>query len=52
MIERERARGNAVPSVERAADALLAPLYYRAIFTEHPGTPEWALGLVGYLVTA
>jgi AcrR family transcriptional regulator len=52
MIERERARGNAVPSVERAADALLAPLYYRAIFTEHPGTPEWARGLVGYLVTA
>lgn len=51
MIERERARGNAVPSVERAADALLAPLYYRAIFTEHPGTPEWARGLVGYLVT-
>jgi AcrR family transcriptional regulator len=50
MIERERARGNAVPSVERAADALLAPLYYRAIFTEHPGTPEWARNLVGYLV--
>jgi AcrR family transcriptional regulator len=52
MIERERARGNAVPSVERAADALLAPLYYRAIFTERPGTPEWARGLVGYLVSA
>jgi AcrR family transcriptional regulator len=52
MIERERARGNAVPSVERVADALLAPLYYRAIFTGHPGTPEWARGLVAYLAPA
>lgn len=50
MIEREPARGNAVPTVERAADALLAPLYYRAIFTGHPGTSEWARGLVGYLL--
>ncbi|HEY0816576.1 MAG TPA: TetR/AcrR family transcriptional regulator [Pseudonocardia sp.] len=50
MIERERARGNAVPTLERAADALLAPLYYRAIFTEHPGSPEWARALVGYLL--
>jgi AcrR family transcriptional regulator len=52
MIERERARGNAVPTVDRAADALLAPLYYRAIFTEHAGTPEWARGLVEYLLPA
>ena len=52
MIERERARGNAVPTVERAADALLGPLYYRAVFSEHPGTPEWARGLVGYLLPA
>jgi AcrR family transcriptional regulator len=50
MIERERARGNAVPTVERAADALLAPLYYRAIFTGQPGTGEWARALVGYLL--
>lgn len=52
MIERERARGHAVPSVERAADAILAPLYYRAIFTERPGSPEWARGLVSYLLPA
>jgi AcrR family transcriptional regulator len=50
MIERERARGNRVPTVERAADALLGPLYYRAVFTEHPGAPEWARGLVTYLL--
>ena len=50
MIERERARGSAVPTVERAADALLAPLYYRAIFTERAGTPEWARGLVDHLL--
>jgi AcrR family transcriptional regulator len=52
MIERGRARGEAVPTVERAADAILAPLYYRAIFTERPGGPEWARGLVGYLLPA
>jgi AcrR family transcriptional regulator len=52
MIERERARGNPAPTVERAADALLAPLYYRAIFTERPGTPEWARGLVAHLLPA
>jgi len=52
MIERDRARGNAVPTVERAADALLAPLYYRAVFTERSGTPEWARGLVDFLLSA
>jgi AcrR family transcriptional regulator len=52
MIERDRARGNAVPTVERAADALLAPLYYRAVFTERSGTPEWARGLVDFLLPA
>jgi AcrR family transcriptional regulator len=50
MIERERARGNPVPTPERAADALLGPLYYRAVFTERPGTPEWARGLVAHLL--
>ena len=39
MLERERSRDGAadVPSVERAADALLGPLYYRAIFTDRAG---------------
>ena len=52
MIERERARGGEVPTVERAADVLLGPLYYRAVFTERSGTPEWARGLVDYLLPA
>ena len=52
MIERDRARGNAVPTVERAADALLGPLYYRAVFTGRPGTPEWARELVDHLLPA
>jgi Tetracyclin repressor-like, C-terminal domain len=50
MIERERARGNAVPTVERTADALLGPLYYRAVFTERAGTSDWARGLVDHLL--
>jgi AcrR family transcriptional regulator len=50
MLDREAARGGAVPTVERAADTLLGPLYYRAVFTEHPGTPEWARSLVDILV--
>ena len=37
MLERERARGGAVPTVERVADAVLGPLYYRAVFTERAG---------------
>ncbi|MCE0766344.1 TetR/AcrR family transcriptional regulator [Pseudonocardia kujensis] len=50
MIAREEARGGAVPTVERAADALLGPLYYRAIFTGEPGSPGWARGLVDALL--
>lgn len=51
MIERERDRGGAVPTVQRAADALLGPLYYRAVFSAEPGTPEWARGLVELVVS-
>ncbi|MCE3552940.1 TetR/AcrR family transcriptional regulator [Pseudonocardia sp. RS11V-5] len=50
MIAREEARGGAIPTVERAADALLGPLYYRAIFTGEPGSPDWARGLVDALL--
>lgn len=50
MIERENARGGTAPTVERTADALLGPLYYRAIFTGEPGSPDWARGLVDVLV--
>ncbi|MBW0101942.1 TetR/AcrR family transcriptional regulator [Pseudonocardia sp. KRD291] len=64
MLERERARGGpddgsdrgpggdpaTVPSTDEAADALLGPLYYRAVFTARPGEPGWARGLVGRLL--
>jgi AcrR family transcriptional regulator len=50
MLERERSRGGDAPQVEQAADALLGPLYYRAIFTGTPGEPGWARQLVGTLL--
>lgn len=52
IIERERARGGEVPSVERAIDMLLGPLYYRAIFSGEPASSEWARGLVATLIVA
>ncbi|SFF61256.1 TetR/AcrR family transcriptional regulator [Streptomyces mirabilis] len=52
IIERERARGGKVPSVERAVDGLLGPLYYRAIFSGEPASGEWARGLVAPLLAA
>ncbi|MFJ5221414.1 TetR-like C-terminal domain-containing protein [Streptomyces sp. NPDC088400] len=50
MLEREQARGNETPAVERVADALLAPLYYRAVFTDQALTPEWTRTLVSHLL--
>lgn len=50
MLERERERGRSVPELERAADALLGPLYYRAIFTSQPVTAAWARELVDALL--
>lgn len=50
MLERERSRGGVSPGVERAADALLGPLYYRAVFTDHPAEPGWARDLVSALL--
>jgi hypothetical protein len=52
IIERERARGGKAPSVERAVDGLLGPLYYRAIFSGEPASDEWARGLVAPLLAA
>ncbi|MFF4974166.1 TetR/AcrR family transcriptional regulator C-terminal ligand-binding domain-containing protein [Streptomyces sp. NPDC001083] len=51
IIEREQARGGEVPSVGKAVDTLLGPLYYRAIFSGEPASGEWARGLVGTLLT-
>jgi AcrR family transcriptional regulator len=50
MLQRERARGGQAPDVDRAADALLGPLYYRAVFTHRAAEPGWARELVGALL--
>lgn len=50
VLERARARGESVPTLERAMDAVLAPLYYRAVFTNLPLAPEWTRGLVTHLL--
>ncbi|MFJ2174634.1 TetR/AcrR family transcriptional regulator C-terminal ligand-binding domain-containing protein [Streptomyces sp. NPDC087851] len=50
ILERDRARGNPPPSLERTTDAVLAPLYYRAVFTTEPLTPEWTQTLVSHLL--
>jgi AcrR family transcriptional regulator len=50
VLEREQARGNPAPTLERTMDAVLAPLYYRAVFTDLPLTPEWTHSLVAHLL--
>jgi AcrR family transcriptional regulator len=50
ILERERLRGGDAPEVERAADALLGPLYYRAVFTSSAAGPDWVRELVGALL--
>lgn len=43
-------RGGGPADVERAADLLLGPLYYRAVFTGSPVDADWARGLVAVLL--
>ncbi|MFB8003195.1 TetR-like C-terminal domain-containing protein [Nocardia sp. NPDC056000] len=50
ILERDQARGNHPPTLERTTDAILAPLYYRAVFTDYPLTPEWTRSLVATLL--
>ncbi|MFB4278497.1 MULTISPECIES: TetR-like C-terminal domain-containing protein [unclassified Nonomuraea] len=50
ILEREQARGDQTPTIERATDAVLAPLYYRAVFTDLALTPEWTRTLVSHLL--
>ncbi|ODT98630.1 MAG: TetR family transcriptional regulator [Pseudonocardia sp. SCN 72-86] len=50
MLDRERERGGTAPSVDKAADVLMGPLYFRALFTERPGDAEWARELADSLV--
>ncbi|MCL7375306.1 TetR-like C-terminal domain-containing protein [Streptomyces sp. 35G-GA-8] len=51
ILERERARGRERPTLERTTDAILAPLYYRAVFTDEPLTSGWAYDLVSHLLS-
>ncbi|MCW2872249.1 TetR/AcrR family transcriptional regulator [Actinacidiphila oryziradicis] len=50
IFDHERSRGGHPPTVERATDTLLGPLYYRAIFTQQPAEPSWARELVDTLL--
>lgn len=50
ILGRERERGGEAPSTDRAADLLLGPLYYRAIFRNEPAGAPWARALVGELL--
>ncbi|MFF2190167.1 TetR-like C-terminal domain-containing protein [Streptomyces sp. NPDC058155] len=50
ILEREQGRGHQPPTLERTTDAVLAPLYYRAVFTNAPLTLDWARGLVSHLL--
>ncbi|WP_234436261.1 TetR-like C-terminal domain-containing protein [Streptomyces sp. NRRL S-813] len=50
ILDRERARGDQPPTLEHTTDAILAPLYYRAVFTDLPLTPEWTRALVSHLL--
>jgi AcrR family transcriptional regulator len=50
MLERERGRGGPDLDVERVADSLLGPLYYRAIFTGAPMDAAWARSLASNLL--
>jgi AcrR family transcriptional regulator len=50
MLGREQARGNQTPTLERTTDGVLAPLYYRAVFTDQALTSEWTRTLVSHLL--
>ncbi|WP_243740427.1 TetR/AcrR family transcriptional regulator [Streptomyces sp. 8K308] len=50
ILDRERSRGGDPPDVERTADLLLGPLYYRAVFIDLPAGPDWARTLVAGLL--
>ncbi|MEU3699452.1 TetR-like C-terminal domain-containing protein [Streptomyces griseoviridis] len=50
ILEREEARGGGTPSLDHLTDALVAPLYYRAVFTDLPLATAWARDLVARLL--
>lgn len=50
IFERERARGGTAPDAAVAADRLLGPLYYRAVFSLQPVETPWVRELVRALL--
>lgn len=50
ILDRATSRGETVPDLADAADHLLGPLYYRAIFLSEGPAPAWAAGLVDQLL--
>lgn len=50
MLDRGREREGTAPDTTHAAEALLGPVYYRALFTRQPPSPDWARGLVAPLL--
>ncbi|AIJ24478.1 TetR/AcrR family transcriptional regulator [Amycolatopsis methanolica] len=50
ILDRERSRGGTAPETAHAADVLLGPLYYRAIFAGQPADPGWTTELVDTLL--
>jgi AcrR family transcriptional regulator len=50
ILDREQSRGGAAVSVDQAADTILGPLYFRAVFMGEPAEPSWARGLVDALL--
>ncbi|MDQ8045820.1 MAG: TetR/AcrR family transcriptional regulator [Solirubrobacteraceae bacterium] len=50
ILTREQDRGGAAPEVHHAADLLLGPLYYRAVFLSEAPDPSWAATLVDNLL--
>jgi AcrR family transcriptional regulator len=51
ILDRERSRGGNPPTPEHAADVLLGPLYYRALFAGGLAEPGWPATLVDNLLT-
>jgi AcrR family transcriptional regulator len=51
IFDRERARDGTAPDPARAADALLGPLLFRAVFANDPSDPGWAKDLVESFLT-
>ncbi|WP_242883001.1 TetR-like C-terminal domain-containing protein [Actinomadura litoris] len=50
ILEREEARGGRPPALDHTTDAIIAPVYFRAVFTHLPLSPDWTRTLVARLL--